>query len=77
MTKAKVFASGNSQAVRLPKAFLFSSAEVEISPRERDQGTRNHRAAGNPHSGRHSRPRGRRPLRRYPRTLDRRRRTHR
>jgi antitoxin VapB len=30
MTKARVFQSGNSQAVRLPKAFRFASAEVEI-----------------------------------------------
>lgn len=30
MTTAKIFKSGNSQAVRLPKAFRFSSAEVEI-----------------------------------------------
>jgi antitoxin VapB len=28
--KAKVFQSGNSQAVRLPKAFRFSTDEVEI-----------------------------------------------
>jgi antitoxin VapB len=27
---ARVFQSGNSQAVRLPKAFRFNSAEVEI-----------------------------------------------
>ena len=27
---AKVFQSGNSQAVRLPKAFRFSTSEVEI-----------------------------------------------
>lgn len=27
---AKVFQSGNSQAVRLPKAFRFKSGEVEI-----------------------------------------------
>ena len=33
MTKAKVFTSGNSQAVRLPKEFRFASAEVEISRR--------------------------------------------
>jgi len=33
MTKAKVFTSGNSQAIRLPKEFRFSSAEVEISRR--------------------------------------------
>lgn len=30
MTHAKVFQSGNSQAVRLPKAFRFHSSEVEI-----------------------------------------------
>ena len=30
MTVAKVFKSGNSQAVRLPKQFRFKSAEVEI-----------------------------------------------
>lgn len=30
MTKARVFKSGNSQAVRLPKAFRFRSDEVEI-----------------------------------------------
>ena len=30
MTTAKVFQSGNSQAVRLPKAFRFSSSEVSI-----------------------------------------------
>lgn len=30
MTKARVFQSGNSQAVRLPKAFRFESREVEI-----------------------------------------------
>ena len=28
---AKVFKSGNSQAVRLPKAFRFNVAEVEVS----------------------------------------------
>jgi antitoxin VapB len=28
--RAKVFKSGNSQAVRLPKAFRFSTDEVEI-----------------------------------------------
>ena len=28
--KAKVFKSGNSQAVRLPKPFRFSTDEVEI-----------------------------------------------
>ena len=30
MTTAKVFQSGNSQAVRLPKEFRFSGKEVEI-----------------------------------------------
>lgn len=30
MTRARVFKSGNSQAVRLPKAFRFESGEVEI-----------------------------------------------
>jgi antitoxin VapB len=30
MAKAKIFQSGNSQAVRLPKAFRFNTEEVEI-----------------------------------------------
>ena len=30
MASAKVFRSGNSQAVRLPKEFRFASDEVEI-----------------------------------------------
>lgn len=30
MTTARVFRSGNSQAVRLPKQFRFESQEVEI-----------------------------------------------
>ncbi len=30
MTMAKVFRSGNSQAVRLPKEFRFKSKQVEI-----------------------------------------------
>jgi antitoxin VapB len=30
MTTAKVFRSGNSQAVRLPKEFRFKANEVEI-----------------------------------------------
>lgn len=30
MTRAKVFKSGNSQAVRLPKEFRFRVKEVEI-----------------------------------------------
>jgi len=33
MATAKVFKSGNSQAVRLPKAFRVQSKEVEISRR--------------------------------------------
>src|SRR5260370_35320927 len=33
MATAKVFQSGNSQAVRLPKAFRVKSKEVEISRR--------------------------------------------
>ena len=33
MTSAKVFQSGNSQAVRLPKAFRFKAKEVEIFQR--------------------------------------------
>jgi antitoxin VapB len=30
VTTARVFKSGNSQAVRLPKEFRFAAAEVEI-----------------------------------------------
>lgn len=30
MTTARIFQSGNSQAVRLPKAFRFDTREVEI-----------------------------------------------
>lgn len=30
MTKAKIFKSGNSQAVRLPRQFRFDVKEVEI-----------------------------------------------
>jgi len=30
MDRAKVFQSGNSQAVRLPKEFRFKSSEVQI-----------------------------------------------
>ena len=30
MTTAKVFRSGNSQAIRLPKAFRLETTEVEI-----------------------------------------------
>ena len=33
MRKARVFKSGNSQAVRLPKEFRFQVEEVEISRR--------------------------------------------
>jgi antitoxin VapB len=33
MATAKVFQSGNSQAVRLPKEFRFTSDEVEIFKR--------------------------------------------
>ena len=33
MSKARVFKSGNSQAVRLPKQFRFQVDEVEISRR--------------------------------------------
>lgn len=33
MAIARVFKSGNSQAVRLPKEFRFKSKEVEISRR--------------------------------------------
>lgn len=33
MTTAKVFKSGNSQAVRLPKQFRLKSKEVEITRR--------------------------------------------
>jgi antitoxin VapB len=33
MAIARVFRSGNSQAVRLPKEFRFKSKEVEISRR--------------------------------------------
>ena len=31
--KAKIFQSGNSQAVRIPKEFRFSATEVEIFKR--------------------------------------------
>ncbi|HEY3300113.1 MAG TPA: type II toxin-antitoxin system VapB family antitoxin [Methylophilaceae bacterium] len=33
MTTARVFQSGNSQAVRLPKEFRFNSKDVEIFQR--------------------------------------------
>ena len=34
MTTARVFKSGNSQAVRLPKQFRLNAAEVEIFRRD-------------------------------------------
>src|SRR5258707_7664961 len=40
MATAKVFKSGNSQAVRLPKAFRVKSTEVEISRRGDEIGVR-------------------------------------
>lgn len=36
MRKAKVFKSGNSQAVRLPKEFQFDVKEVEIFKQDGD-----------------------------------------
>ena len=36
MATAKIFQSGNSQAVRLPKEFRFRSTEVEITRRGDD-----------------------------------------
>lgn len=36
MKTAKIFKSGNSQAVRLPKAFQFTANEVEIFKRGND-----------------------------------------
>jgi antitoxin VapB len=36
MARARVFKSGNSQAVRLPKKFRFRSREVEIFRRGED-----------------------------------------
>jgi len=36
MRAAKVFKSGNSQAVRLPKKFQFSVSEVDIFRRDGD-----------------------------------------
>ena len=36
MSKARVFKSGNSQAVRLPKQFRFQVDEVEILRRGRE-----------------------------------------
>jgi antitoxin VapB len=36
MKKARVFQSGNSQAVRLPKEFRFDVSEVEIFRRDEE-----------------------------------------
>jgi len=36
VSKARIFKSGNSQAVRLPKEFRFDVDEVEISRRGRE-----------------------------------------
>ena len=36
MKTARIFNNGNSQAVRLPKAFRFEGTEVEIERRGRD-----------------------------------------
>lgn len=33
MARTRVFRSGNSQAVRIPRQFCFSASEVEISRR--------------------------------------------
>ena len=43
MTTARVFKSGNSQAVRLPKEFRFAAAEVEIFRRGDEIVLREHR----------------------------------
>ena len=43
MTKARVFKSGNSQAVRLPKEFRFAATEVEIFRRGDEVILREHR----------------------------------
>jgi antitoxin VapB len=43
MTTARVFKSGNSQAVRLPKEFRFAVAEVEIFRRGDEIVLREHR----------------------------------
>ena len=45
MATARVFKSGNSQAVRLPKQFRFKSAEVEIF-RRGDEVVLREKAAG-------------------------------
>ncbi len=36
MIKTKVFKSGNSQAVRLPKGFTFNQKEIEIFKRNNE-----------------------------------------
>ncbi|WIG57010.1 MAG: hypothetical protein OJF61_002798 [Rhodanobacteraceae bacterium] len=43
MTIARIFQSGNSQALRLPKAFRFQSSEVEIFRRGDEVVLREHR----------------------------------
>jgi antitoxin VapB len=45
MAKARVFQSGNSQAVRLPKAFRFEANEVEIVRRGNEVVLRETRAS--------------------------------
>ena len=44
MTTARVFKSGNSQAVRLPKEFRLTATEVEIFRRGDEIVLREHRA---------------------------------
>jgi len=44
MPTAKVFKSGNSQAVRLPKEFRFNTDEVEIFRRDNEIVLREKRA---------------------------------
>lgn len=46
MATARVFKSGNSQAVRLPKDFRLKGPEVEISRRGRDIVLREREARG-------------------------------
>ena len=58
METAKVFWSGRSQAVRLPKAYRFESDEVRIR-RHGDGHMAERRPAGSvrrPHGGRHGHP---------------------
>jgi antitoxin VapB len=59
MAVAKIFQSGNSQAVRLPKGFRFRSKEVEITRRgdevvlrEKAQESRLYRGSAQAASGR-------------------------